>query len=573
MLLLGLMCLGAVLETLSVGLVLPLVALLTQEDLMKNYPKLQPLIEVLGHPGREDMLIGGMLVLVGVYVVKVAFLAFLTWRETRFTYDLQAQLSQRLFTLYLCQPYTFHLQHNSARLIRNAVNEVSVFAGRAVLPGILLITESLVLLGLCGLLVFVEPLGVMVVAGTLGIAAWGVHRLTRGRIVRWGELRLYHEGLRIQHVQQGLGGAKEIKLLGREKECLEQFGTHNFQGAKINERMFTLQRLPRLGLELLAVTGLAILVISMLVQHRAVESVLPILGLFAAVAFRVVPSVTRVLSAVQSVRYTHAVIDTLHAELRLGMSAVSGVSSRTVKPFHGTVALQRVCYAYPSATTPVLQNVSVTIQCGESVGIIGPSGAGKSTLVDVLLGLLVPTEGCVCVDGIDIQENLRNWQDQIGYVPQSIFLTDDTLRRNVAFGLPEKLIDDAAVQRAIHAAQLDDFVDTLPNGIQTVVGERGVRLSGGQRQRIGIARALYHDPAVLVLDEATSSLDTDIEQGVMQAVYAFRGSKTIIIVAHRISTVEHCDRLYRLDQGMVVAEGSPTVVLNPKRVPVHQSQT
>lgn len=566
------MCVGVILETLSVGLVLPLVVLLTQPDLTKEYPKVEPLIQELGNPGREDMLIGGMLVLVGVYVIKAAFLAFLAWRETRFTYDLQAQLSQRLFTMYLSQPYTFHLRRNSASLIRNVTTEVSVFTGRAVLPGILLITESLVLLGLCGLLLFVEPLGVMVVAGTLGIAAWGVHRLTRGRIVRWGERRLYHEGLRIQHVQQGLGGAKEIKLLGREEECMEQFRMHNFQGAKVNERMFTLQRLPRLGLELLAVGGLAILVISMLVQHRAVEAVLPTLGLFAAVAFRVVPSVTRVLSAVQLVRYTKAVIDTLHSELGHGMPAVPGGTSRTVKPFLGALELKEVSFSYPGTTTPVIRDISLTVQRGESVGFIGASGAGKSTLVDLILGLLAPEKGEILVDGGNIQSDMRNWQHQIGYVPQTIFLTDDTLRRNVAFGLPEKLIDNAAVGRAIRAAQLEEFISTLPDGIETIVGERGVRLSGGQRQRIGIARALYHDPAVLVLDEATSSLDTDIERGVMQAVYALRGSKTIIIVAHRVSTVEHCDRLYRLDQGMVVAEGKPAVVLNPKRVSAHQPQ-
>ena len=188
------------------------------------------------------------------------------------------------------------------------------------------------------------------------------------------------------------------------------------------------------------------------------------------------------------------------------------------------------------------------------VGFIGTSGAGKSTLVDILLGLLTPDTGEVRVDGKDIQANLRNWQDQIGYVPQSIFLTDDTLRRNVAFGLADEQIDDAAVQRAIRAAQLEEFVAGLPDGLETLVGERGIRLSGGQRQRIGIARALYHDPAVLVLDEATSALDTDTELGVMQAVTALQGNKTILIVAHRLSTVEHCDRLYRLEQGMVVAE-------------------
>lgn len=570
-LLLGLLCIGAALETLSVGLVVPIVALLTQQDLTTNYPKLQSLIEVLGHPGRGEILIGGMVLLVGLYVIKAAFLAFLAWRENRFSFGLQAQLSQRLFANYLRQPYTFHLQRNSARLIRNTVSEVGVLIVRAVMPGILLMTESLVLVGLCGLLLFIEPLGVVVVGSILGAAAWGYHRLTRGRIARWGEVRLHHEGLRVQHVQQGLGGAKELKLLGREEDSLEQFKSHNLQSTRASEQMHTLQRFPRLGLELLAISGLAILVISMLAENRPVEAVLPTLGLFAAVAFRVMPSVNRVISAVQLLRYTNAVIDTLHTELTTAVPD-AGPSSTTMKPFLGALELKEVSFSYPGTTTPVVQNISLTVQRGESVGLIGASGAGKSTLVDLILGLLAPAKGELLVDGENIQSNLRNWQHQIGYVPQSIFLTDDTLRRNVAFGLPEKLIDDAAVRRAIHAAQLDDFVETLPNGIQTIVGERGVRLSGGQRQRIGIARALYHDPAVLVLDEATSSLDTDIERGVMQAVYALQGSKTIIIVAHRISTVERCDRLYRLDHGMVVAEGEPAAVLNPTRITVHQSQ-
>jgi ABC-type multidrug transport system fused ATPase/permease subunit len=225
------------------------------------------------------------------------------------------------------------------------------------------------------------------------------------------------------------------------------------------------------------------------------------------------------------------------------------------------VRLGNVSYTYPAATTPSLTNADLRIRKGEIVGIVGPSGSGKSTLVDVFLGLLAPSAGEVTVDGRDIRQDLRAWQDHIGYVPQSIYLTDDTLRRNVAFGLPAAEIDDAAVMRALRAARLDEFVATLPRGLDTVVGERGVRLSGGQRQRIGVARALYHDPDVLVLDEATSALDTATEHGVLDAVEAMRGEKTIVIVAHRLSTVERCDRVYRLEQSRVVAEGSARSVL------------
>jgi ABC-type multidrug transport system fused ATPase/permease subunit len=226
--------------------------------------------------------------------------------------------------------------------------------------------------------------------------------------------------------------------------------------------------------------------------------------------------------------------------------------------------LRQVSYTYPGAAQAALNLLSLDVHCGESVGIVGPSGAGKSTLVDLFLGLLTPDTGEVRVDDKNIQHALRDWQDQIGYVPQSIFLTDDTLRRNVAFGLPTAQIDETAVWHAIRAAQLEEFVHSLPQGLDALVGERGIRLSGGQRQRIGIARALYHDPPVLVLDEATSALDTATERGVMEAVRALRGTKTILIIAHRLSTVEHCDRIYRVAQGHVVAEGTPETMLISK---------
>jgi len=554
--LLGLMLVGMVLETLSVSLAIPAIALLTQRDFARNYPMLQPALQALGNPSQPALVIGGMLGLVGVYFIKVLFLALLAWWQMRFAFGVQAHLSQQLFTVYLRQPYTFHLQRNSAQLIRNAITEVNQFIVHDMIPGMLLLTEGLVLLGLCSLLLIVEPLGALIALSVLGAAAWGFHRLTRRRIARWGEARQYHEGLRIQHLQQGLGGAKDVKLLGRETDFLEQYRMHNVQSARVGQLQSTLQQFPRLWLELLAVGGLAILVISMLMQGRALEAVLPTLGLFAAAAFRLMPSVSRVLSAVQSLRYGLPVIDILIEELKL-VASEKASTYNPATPFHAVLELRHVTYTYPGSAESALKDISLTIQHGESIGFIGTSGAGKSTLVDILLGLLTPDTGEVRVDGKSIQTNLRNWQDQIGYVSQSIFLTDDTLRRNVAFGLANEQIDNAAVQRAIQAAQLEEFVNSLPDGLDTLVGERGIRLSGGQRQRIGIARALYHDPAVLVLDEATSALDTVTERGVMQAVQALQGSKSILIVAHRLTTMAHCNRLYRLEQGRVVEAGTP----------------
>ena len=396
--------------------------------------------------------------------------------------------------------------------------------------------------------------------GTIGVASLGFSYLSHPYVVRWGDLRQHHGGLRIQHLQQGLGGVKDVKLLGRESDFLDQFRMHSEKYASVVGFQNTLLEFPRLWLELLTMGGLATLVLTMLSQGKTIESIVPTLGLFAAAAFRIMPAVNRVLGALQSLKFGLPVIDTLHAELAT-IQTPPAPSSSTPMHLRKGLVLEAVSFRYSSVDPLALSCVNIVIPHGSTVGFIGQSGAGKSTLVDILLGLLTPESGTVRVDGIDIQTNLRGWQDQIGYVPQSVFLTDDTLRRNVAFGLPAEQIDDAAVWRAIRAAQLETFVNELPQGLNNVVGERGIRLSGGQRQRIGIARALYHDPPVLVLDEATSSLDAATEADVMEAVHALHGTKTIIIVSHRSSTVEHCDQLYRLEQGRVTEKGKAAAVL------------
>lgn len=560
MVLLALMMVGMLLETLGIGLIIPVITLMMQGDLVSSYPVFTPIFEFLGKPSPTALITAVMLGLVGVYIFKNFFLAFLIWKQTHFVFDVRVNLSGRLFTIYLRQPYTFHLQRNSAELVRNVHGEVAAFTG-VISSAQMLVTEILVLVGIATLLLFVEPLGALLVTIILGGAGVVFHHFTRKRISNWGAERQHHDGLRFKHLQQGLDGAKDVKLLGRESDFLAQFHTHNLKSARASKFQTIIQNYPRLMFELLAVTGLAILVISMLSQGREMASIIPTLGLFAAAAFRLMPSVNRVLVSVQALRFNLPVVNTLYDEIKLITPEPVSKQTGSSEVFNNELSITNLKYLYPGVTLPALDGISINVQKGESVGFIGSSGSGKSTLVDVILGLLKPNGGRVEVDGHDIHLALRQWQDQIGYVPQSIYLTDDTFRRNIAFGLPDDQIDNEAVKRAIHAAQLEGFVSSLPDGMETIVGERGIRLSGGQRQRIGIARALYHDPDVLVLDEATSALDTATEHGVMQAVMALQGKKTIIIVAHRLSTVEHCDRLYRLDQGKVVEEGTPAEII------------
>jgi ABC-type multidrug transport system fused ATPase/permease subunit len=400
-----------------------------------------------------------------------------------------------------------------------------------------------------------------VVLIVLGTTSLGFHLTTRGRIYRWGKARQRNEGLRLKQLQEGLGSIKDVKLLGREGDFLGQYSLHNNRHKLASQYKSLLNLLPRLWLETIVVVGTAVLVFILVLRGRTIETIVPILGLFAAGAFRLIPTTNRIISAAQSLRYGLPAIHLIHSELALGAPPPREGDSGPLFVFQSEISLKGVEYTYANAPRPALHQVTLSIAKGECVGVIGPSGSGKSTLVDVILGLLPYDAGQVAVDGRDIRTVMRSWQDQIGYVAQSIYLTDDTLRRNVAFGIPADRIDDHAVRRALRAARLDDFVAAHPEGLDLVVGERGVRLSGGQRQRVGIARALYHDPAVLVLDEATSALDTTTEDEIMRAVLDMHGEKTILIVAHRLSTVERCDRLYRIEAGQVVGEGIPREML------------
>ena len=554
-----LMLVGSILETFSLGLVVPVVGLLVKPNYVQNFPAID---NFLGHPSEVQFAVIAMALLVVIYLLKSTFLVWSAWIQSGFSLAITARIGRELFKNYLRQPYPFHLQRNSSVLIRNSQSSASLMGG-VFDPMLSIMTDSLVTLGLFSLLIKLEPIGSLTTLAVFGLSAWMFRRFTSARIKKWGEAQNNYRRMIIQHLQQGLGGVKDVKILGREDFFVSEYSDQLTGSASVTRRSGVSQMLPRIGLEILTILGLAVLVSTMVVSGEDLNSVLPVLGLFGAAAFRLVPAVSRMVTMVQTIAQSQPVVKELFQDL--GLKTLDTPRRQGHDGFAHVVEVEIVSFKYETAPTNALSNVSLRVKRGEAVGLVGPSGSGKSTLVDVLLGLMAPASGAVLVDGVNVQDRIRWWQDQIGYVPQSIFLTDDTLRRNVAFGLPKSEIDDAAVDAAIRAAQLEEFVNSLPLGLETVVGERGVRLSGGQRQRIGIARALYHNPDVLVLDEATSSLDTETEHGVMQAVQALQGDKTVIIVAHRLSTVEYCDRLYRLESSRIVDEGTFEEVMNRSR--------
>lgn len=554
--LLLLMLVGTSLEVVGVGLIFPVVALLAAPDQIAALPLIGQFQALLG-PTSQNVFIAYVLAcLVGVFIIKNAFLGFLAYWQSRFIFNKQAALSVRLFNGYLVQPYTFHLQRNSAELLRNLTLDSERLTVYVLAPGIALVAESLVGLGLVCLLIAVSKYAALIVVGLLGGTTLIIFRFVRHRLNSWGERLHYHDGQRIQHLQQGLGAIKDVKVAGCETFFAGHFATHAFMRARFAGFQFMFSLFPLLWLEILAVAGVLGIVAIMMFQGQSLTLILPTLGMFTAATFRLMPTANRILVAVQNLKFCGAVIDTLHREMH-ELAATAPTVDRKVtqegEPASARplVELVHVSYRYPGAEVDTLHDVSFTIPAGSTIGIIGASGCGKTTLLDVILGLLPPLTGTVLAEGCPIYPDSRAWQRRIGYIPQSIYLTDDTIRRNVAFGLADDDISDDQVWQALELAQLGEYVKGLSKGLDTRVGERGIRLSGGQRQRIGIARALYHMPAVLVLDEATSALDNTTEEEFMKAIYALRGSRTIIIVAHRLSTVRYCSQILMLANGKV----------------------
>jgi ABC-type multidrug transport system fused ATPase/permease subunit len=542
------------LDVLSLGLVIPVIAFLSGSSSGDGIRESVPVLSELTDVQFVAVVMFGLTL---VYAAKNAFLLFSTFIQNQFNARVSSRLSHQMMTTYMSQPYEFFINNNSSILIRNINNAAMAITG-GVKPFMFLFSDVLIGIGILGVLLVVEPVGGLVAAGVFGFAGWVFQRVTRRRVTRMGKDKQLYEGAVIKDVLQGIGAAKDLRILGRERLFLEQHESDRTSYAFVQSRYSTVQAIPRLWLETLAVACLAVLVLLIVSQGREISDALPVIALFAAAAFRVLPSVNRIISSIQDLQFSRPIVSTLYGDFRLSFGRIEEGSER-ITDFE-SLQLDAVSFGYEGAMRDSLREVSVRVERGEAVGIVGPSGAGKSTLVDVLLGLLHATGGSILVNGAPLEAVRRKWQNSIGYVPQSIYLADDSVRRNVALGIPDTEIDESRVWVALESAQLADFIRGLPDGLDTVVGERGSRLSGGQRQRIGIARALYHDPQVLILDEATSSLDLETERGVMEAVESLHGVKTVLIVSHRLSTVDYCNRVYVVDGGSVVEEGSPKAV-------------
>ncbi len=551
----ALILIGTVVETFSVGLMIPVLSVIASDSqkISLVFFTIEPSLD------KSQLIQFAVGLMLAVYVLKNVFLALSTWIQRGFLTRVTSRVAAQMLETYIRQPYAFHLRKNSSTLIRNT-QDASIVVGAGIEPMLTILTEGLIAGALFLVLVVVEPLGTICVIGLLLVATFVFQRFFDQKLQRWGSLRQVQKGLIIQTIQQGLGAVKDVQVLGREEWFVNEHRERQTLDANLFRRINTVQAIPRLWFEVMAMAGLAGLVAIMLATGKDIDKIIPTVGLFAVTSFKVLPSINKLVSSKQTLKVSRSTIETIHHDLNLPI-AVNSPNHNLDFQFKNVV-VDRLDFKYEQSENLVLSNINVKILSGEAVGFVGQSGSGKSTLIDIMLGLLEPQSGSVLINGQTIENVKQSWQKQIGYIPQTIFLMDDSLRRNIAIGIADTEIDEVAIVEALKSAQLEDFVASLPEGLDTVVGERGVRLSGGQRQRIGIARALYHRPSVLVLDEATSSLDTETEHGVMQAVQALQGDKTVIIVAHRLSTVEYCDRLYRLDAGRIVDEGTFDEVMN-----------
>ena len=558
-----LMFLAMILEALSVGIMLPLISIILKGNIDSS---IFSFLFTFGKPTGENLIYIGLSITLLIFLIKNLALTFNLWQQNKFLRRLEFDLTNGLFKHYLRSDYIFFLQKNSAYLYRNLTGVISSFVDY-INRHMTFLGEIIIFIAIVCVLFYVDFLGTTIIFFSVSVASLIIYILTIGRLSSLGKERNIIEGALNKHLLQGVASAKDVKILDREEDLIYQVDKNLFKKTRLTHIIQFINGLPRFAFEILIAFVFLVLVFVMLDAKKDTVDIIQYLGVFAIASFRIIPGASRILTSYQMIKFLEPSVKLLLQEFdskdnsHMKKNYQPKDSSKPLK-FQREINLTNLSFSYPIRKEFSLSKISMTIKKGDFIGIIGETGSGKSTLVNLLIGLLKPSEGKVEVDELNINSNLLEWYKKIGYVPQSVYLTDDSVRKNIAFGLRENNIDDALIRKAVEKASLNKFLNELPTGLETIVGEKGIRLSGGQQQRIGIARALYRDPEILILDEATSSLDQATEKKIMESIQFLKRKKTLIIITHRLVTVKNCDKIFFIDKGKITKQGSPEEILN-----------
>jgi ATP-binding cassette subfamily C protein len=560
--LLAFMIINSLLEMVGIGSIPVFIIIISNPDMIMHHRWAAPILDSLHIITSKNLMIWGFIFLAGYFTVKSVFFSLLIYVKNRIIYNEQIRWENRLFNAYMKAPYTFYLNRNSAELLYNVNSETNQIISGVIIPLLEIMMNGLVLVMIIILLLKVEPVISLLTFSVLGTVSFLFMRITKKKTSSYGKEEQQHRNRMNKIVLEAISGIKDVKVLGREKSFLDQYKLSTLRTASALKYRQTLHQLPEPFMETIAVIGMLFICLTLLLMGRKVSSIIPVLALFGAATMRLLPVLRKFISANTDIRYNVYAIDPVYNDLKLLEKDANKPQKKenTTRldpyPFSSQIVFENVSYRYPQGNAEAISDIILKIPKGAIIGFVGPSGAGKTTIVDILLGLLEPQQGRVLADDQDIFEDVKRWQTNVGYVPQFIHLSDDTIRRNIAFGLPDDEINDFQINQVLRASQLEPLIQELPEGLDTIVGERGVRLSGGQRQRIGIARALYNNPQVLIMDEATSALDNIMEKFVIESIESLRGDRTIIMIAHRLTTVRNCDVIYLINEGCILEQGN-----------------
>ncbi len=543
-----------IIEIVGVSSIMPFIAVLSQPGIIKKYAFLNRIYETLGFLEINNFLIFFGACILAVMILVNGLGAITQWATARFAYTQGDYISRNLLAQYLNKPYTYFLVHNSADMVKEIQTEAQELVQYLLMPFVLVMVRLIISFFLFCFLIYIDPLLAVAVFGFIGCAYGLIYFLVHNKLRLIGKVRTQSLSLRYKIMAEAFAAIKEIKLYGTENSFIQQYEKPSKMYAKAQASQHIITQLPQYVVETTAFGGIMVIILYLILTQGSFGTALPIVAAYAFAAQRLMPAVKRIFDGVTYIRSYMSVLEKISSELESDLS-LSQVSSTPMEDamgktlcFSNKITLENITFSYENTLFPVLSDMNMTIKANSTVGFVGPTGCGKTTLLDLIIGLLTPGKGQILVDGEPITvANLRAWQSRIGFVPQYIHLIDQSILRNIAFGIATEEIDIQSVQRAAKIANIHDFIiNELPKGYDTLIGENGIRLSGGQRQRIGMARALYKNPAILVLDEATSALDIDMETAVMDAIANLNRSKTILIVAHRPDTLKVCDTIFEI---------------------------